>query len=177
MLLPPDPPPPQNPTVPVSRDEVQLGLLNKLVSSVADLKDGMANLSASMGNLERDLSTVANDVGIVKNRVALVEQRTNELEKRADSNSLRAKGQSQTDLEQQAQLAQEIDARKALAVKVDTLTDKTDAQTVVLHRIDSVASVALKNPVVKVVATALLFALVQWLANHGIHVALPQAGP
>jgi hypothetical protein len=168
MLLPPDPPE-TNPTVPISRDEVQLGLLNKLVGSVQDLKDGM-------GEIRADLGLVANDLGVVKDRISLVEKRSDDLERRADSNSVRARGQSQADLEGQAALGQERAAREALATKVDGLAAEAEAnkqsmavQTAILSRLDKVT----QNPTVKLVLHALAMGFVAWLAAKGIHVGSP----
>lgn len=152
-------------TTKISQSEIQLGLLNKLVGTVNDIKSEMQGVRADMG-------LVANDLGIVKDRVALLEKRADDSDKRADASSIRVKGQSQVDLETQAQLAQERMAREALAAKVEGIDAKTDAQTKILEGLKKVAD----KPAVKLAFHALLTAFISWLAiRYGIHVQLPGA--
>lgn len=186
MLLPPDPPPPspEKPTAPLSRSEIQTGLLEKLVGAVADMKqtvqesqqmvqESRAENAEEFKAMRADMGLIANDLGVVKDRVVLVEKRADDLENRANSNSMRAKHSSEVDLETQSRLAQEIVSRKEIAAKVVSLETqvasvetKTDAQTLILSRLDKVASA----PVVKLIVHAIAMGLVAWLAAKGIHV-------
>lgn len=150
--------PPEKPTQPLPKEEIQAGLLNKLVGAVNDIKDGVNSLRADVG-------MISNDLGIVKDRVSLVERRATDLEEARRLNSLRARSQSEVDQEHDAQLVQERAARESLAKKVDEIERKTDAQTAILERLDRVAS----NPTVKALAHIIATGIAAYLATKGIH--------
>lgn len=54
------------------------------------------------------------------------------------------------------------------------LEQKTDAQTVMLGRIEGALASAAKNPRVQAVLTGLFLLFLAWLAQHGIKVEIPQ---
>jgi len=65
-------------------------------------------------------------------------------------------------------------AAVATNAKLDAIEKKTDAQTVILSRIDGAVTSAAKNPWVRAFLIALGLAFAGWLAKHGIKVEIPQ---
>lgn len=108
-------------------------------------------------NMGADIKLVANDLSVVKERVNL-------LERRADNTSDRVKQASSSDLDHDAQLAQERLAREELAAKVDALTTTQATQLAILGRLDKVAA----NPHVKVILAVLAAAAVSWATSKGL---------
>lgn len=144
-----DGPPPQPTTKELSKEEITSALLRDLAKNV---KEGFAHVNAT-------LDTLVEDAKITNQRLGLVERRQDDFDARLVRNSERARGSSEIDKEQAAQLAQERAAREDLAKKVDTLETKatnlevkaatletkTDAQTVILKKVDA----ALDSPTAK----------------------------
>ena len=58
--------------------------------------------------------------------------------------------------------------------EVKKLNDKTDAQTLILTRIDSAVNALTKTRIGRALLIAVGLALVGWLAKHGIKVEVPQ---
>jgi hypothetical protein len=54
--------------------------------------------------------------------------------------------------------------------KLESIEQKTDAQTVILARLDKVAA----DPRVRALIWALVLAFAGWLAKHGIEIKVPQ---
>lgn len=144
-----DGPPPQPTTKELPKDEITSALLRDLAKT---MKEGFAQTNAT-------LDTLVEDAKLTNQRLTLVEKRQDDFDTRMVRNSDRARGSSKIDEEQAAQLAQERAAREELAKKVDTLETKatnleakaatletkTDAQTVILKKVDA----ALDSPTVK----------------------------
>jgi hypothetical protein len=141
--------PPENPTKKIPSEEIQAGLLNKLVGTVTEIKDGITNMRA-------DLALVSNDLSVVKDRVALVETRTATLEQARAVNSERAKSMSQADMTHDAAIAKLI--TDVAEVKTDT-----KLQNAILGRLDKVAT----NPLVKEIAKAIGTAILVYLGVKG----------
>lgn len=115
------------------------------------LKKLQETMEAGFMGVRADIALVSNDVANLRDRVILVEGRQNKIDERLDGNSVRARASSQVDLDQSAALAAEKEAREALAKKVEELEGKTDAQTVILQRIDGVFA----SPAVRRIGQAL----------------------
>lgn len=160
-----DGPPPQPTTKELPKDEITSALLRDLAKNV---REGFAHVNAT-------LDTLVEDAKITNQRLGLVERRQDDFDSRLVRNSERARGSSEIDKAQAAQLAQERSAREELAKKVDTLEakatnleakaatleTKTDAQTVILKKVDT----ALDSPTVKRIGQSLAgFVLVAILA-------------
>ena len=123
-----------------------------------------AELTILVKRMAADIGLVSNDLGILKDRVGILEAAKVETENRASRNSAGVRGLSSANLEQDAQLLQEKTAREDLAVKVDALDTKTDAQTLILKELLKLT----EKPVVKLIATALGSAILSWLAAKGL---------
>lgn len=54
--------------------------------------------------------------------------------------------------------------------KLESIEKKTDAQTLILSRLDKVAA----NPYVRAIFVALVLAFAAWLSRHGVRVEIPQ---
>ena len=54
--------------------------------------------------------------------------------------------------------------------KLESIEQKTDAQTVILARLDKVAA----DPKVRAILWALVLAFLGWLAKHGVEIRVPQ---
>jgi hypothetical protein len=156
------PPQPKTKELPApTKTEIQIGEILVAVKNIADgqvkLQDGFENVVDRLGNVE--------------GRVA-------RLESRAATTSERVKGGSQTDLDHEAALAQEITAREALATKLDTCaketTEKQDAlakvneeQLDILRSVGRQAKALINHPAVKYAVAAIWTGLVAWLARKG----------
>ena len=116
---------------------------------------------------QADVSLVAGDLALLKADVRSIQQwKIDSAPSSVTSDRVREvvhDTTSKADLESMAQLAQEIAARKELAVKVDDLTATQATQLSILTRLDKVTS----NPTVKVLAGMIATAAVTWLATHG----------
>ena len=60
-------------------------------------------------------------------------------------------------------------AQVVVQAKLDSIEQKTDAQTLILARLDKVAA----NPLMRAIFIALALAFAAWLSRHGIHVEVP----
>jgi septal ring factor EnvC (AmiA/AmiB activator) len=114
--------------------------------------------------LRADVALVSNDLGVVKDRVALVETRVVDLEAARSRTSNRVREVSQSDLNQEAQLAQERSAREELAKQVASLAESNQVQLAILTRLDRLAA----NPHVKIILAVLATAATTWLASKGL---------
>ena len=144
------------------------------------MQESMAKVQASVESVEGRLDKMQAAVdGLIESdkslaaRVVRGETRQDEFEQWRARASERAKQPSQLDLEQSAQIAATKVAHDQLAEQVKTqggaiasLMQKTDAQTVILERLDKLTA----NPTVKLFAHAVVVAFLYWLASHGIHV-------
>lgn len=135
-------PPPQPTTKELPKDEITSALLRDLAKNV---KEGFAHVNAT-------LDTLVEDAKITNQRLGLVERRQDDFDSRLIRNSERARGSSEVDKVQAAQLAQERSAREELAAEmqatkaeVTALKTETSAQTVILKKVDA----ALDSPTVK----------------------------
>lgn len=131
------------------------------------------SVKSGIAEVRADISLVSNDLGILKQRVSIIEGLRVEDEHRLLKLSGGVRGLSGTDLQHEAELAQERAAREAgdkarevLTVKVDALAATNQAQLDILKQLARVAS----NPLAKTLAAMLATALVTWLASHGVHV-------
>lgn len=111
-----------------------------------------------------DISLVSNDLGVLKQRVSIMEGLRSSDEARLQNNSIRAKQASVVDLAHEAQLAQERMSREALAVKVEALDGKQDAQLALLQQLVKLT----EKPVVKLVFTAIGTAILGYLSARGL---------
>jgi hypothetical protein len=104
-----------------------------------------AAMDAGFHTLRADVGLISNDLGIVKDRVGIIESWKNDVDARGTRTSTRVQQASEQDLAQQAQLAQEREAREALAKEVADLKTTNAKQTVMLATITGL----LDKPLVK----------------------------
>jgi hypothetical protein len=149
-------------TTPISKDEIQKGLMEKLVNVVNDLKQSMQE---DMKEVRADIRILIESDRSLSDRMMRAEKRGDEFAEWRARASDRAKQPSQVDLELQASFAQERAARDELQKKVDLIEQETSAQTRVLHRLDKLAH----QPAIKVILHAIAVGLVAYLASKGIH--------
>lgn len=142
-------------TTKISQDEVSRGLLDKLVAAVTDIKDGVHSLRADVG-------LIANDVSLVKDRVSLVEQRTSALEEAKRINSDRVRKESNSNMDQDAAIAQ-------LTTDVTQLKAESAENLALTKSVVADIGKALKNPLVGKIVVGVLTALATWLASKGVH--------
>jgi predicted nucleic acid-binding Zn-ribbon protein len=159
---------------PEEKPTVELPAVPKwAVELTTSVKSGFLTVNARLDSQDTKLDKVVTE-GIEANvrldrievRMKDAERGIEDLESRIGRTSERVRGVSESDLEQDAQLAQERAAREELAAKVDAIAKTNETQLAILSRLDNVA----KNPLVKTLAAMLLTALVTWLASHGIAV-------
>lgn len=168
--------PPEKPTTKLPSEEIQVGLLNKLVDGVAGLRNDVHDLrqetSSELKEVRADIGLVANDLKNTKEELRLtkeaVDARFTKLEDRATSNSMRARQPSEQDLELQAKLAAEIQAREAVGKKVDDLGVQIEENTRLTREIVATIGKAVKNPIVRQVGISILSIIAGWLASKGI---------
>lgn len=120
--------------------------------------------------MRADVHLVANDVTIIKERVRIVEMRVDDIEDRGTKHSGGIAKTSDHNLEQDAAIASVIVRVDNVEKKVDTVLEKTDAQTVMLTEAKDAAKKLWANPAAKALASALWMALIYWLGSKGIKV-------
>lgn len=151
MTQPADKPPNEKPTVALDKPPPwAIALTERVVQ-------GFANTEARFDRTDANIEVVSNDLKVTKDRVTILEQ------SRALTSD-RVKSVSQENLDQNAAIAHVITKIDALDAKVESKTAEQTAQ--LLARFDS----ALKNPVVKMIGSAILAAVATWLASKGINV-------
>lgn len=94
---------------------------NTLDAVLREMREMRVEQRASTQELKADIALVANDLSVVKERVRLTENRLNDHDERAKAQSERVRQPSTYDLEAQAALAAEREARERLEAKVDGL--------------------------------------------------------
>lgn len=98
-------------------------------------------------------------------RVEHAEKGVEDLEARIGRTSSRVREGSQTTLETESRLAQEIVARQATDAKLDSLTASQETQLAILSRLDKFAA----NPNIKIILAVLATALMSWAASKGLN--------
>lgn len=161
---------PEKPTAPIAREELNAGLLGRLVDSVRDMKailqETRDETASQLKELRADVTSLVESDKVLIERVARAERRGDEFEEWRARASMRVQGEVKSNDDQDKRL--DLLAAKLVAVeaKTDSVEKKTDAQTLILTRLDAVAS----NPLVKDILRALGTGAVFWLASKGIHV-------
>lgn len=161
---------PQQPPIPPQPSTVKLEAPPAWAIEMSQrVQDGFAKIQAAIdGLIESDRNH--------GERLMRSEKRQDDFEEWRARASERAKQPSAVDLEQSAAIASAKVAHEALAKtvddqakKLDDIATKTDAQTVILERLDRLTA----NPAVKLFGHALLVAFLYWLATKGIQVKMP----
>jgi len=128
----------------------------------------IANLSNEVKSgfrlLAADMELMKDGLDVTKREVAAIQKWKGLQEDRMSRNSMRASQQTEQDMEQAAQLAQEKAAREELASKFEELATDQKLQLAILSRLDKVAS----NPVMKVTIAIVAGIVTSWLANRGL---------
>jgi uncharacterized coiled-coil DUF342 family protein len=160
----------------IPKVEVQGNTLDAILREVRAMRtengERFDKLEATVDKVETTVDTLVDDKREVRLELAGINKRIDRIEERADTSSLRARAESATNLEQDAELVKERAAREELAKKVDAVLEKTDAQTAMLARAENAAKKLWANPAVKALASALWLAFVYWLGSKGIKVPL-----
>jgi hypothetical protein len=133
-----------------------------------DLLKAIGHLDLKVSDLRGDVCGHLHDHD---NMLRNVVDQVSALTERGRSHSLKAQSISQENLETAAALAQEIEARKVVEVKVDKVDEKVDkldasnvVQLAILQRLDKVAA----NPTVKMLVYAIGIVIGGWLAGKGL---------
>lgn len=114
-------------------------------------------------------ASASRDLELVQ-RVTALESWKLTADDRLNRNSARASEPSQHDLDAQAALAAEVEARKKLEAKVDTIDKKQDVQTAIMTRVESAAVTWWSSPAGKIVRYVAYGAAIGWLAKNNIHI-------
>jgi hypothetical protein len=140
---------PERITRALAKEDILQAQLSQLLSRVTEGFQKVDTLVIDVTRLTANVELVSSDLGIVKDRVAILESRRNDDDARANRNSARVRQVSESDLEQQAQLAQEKAAREALASEVSGLKETNAKQLVILDRLEGFATKFAASPVVR----------------------------
>lgn len=153
--------PPERPTAKLDQTEILKGLVKKLTDSMAT---GFAKMEAKIDEGFSDF----------QKRMTRVEAWKDEVDARMNRSSERVRGQSEVDLAHEAKIAAEIQAREALAHKVETidknLTEvktETAKQTAILGDLKTAALSFAKHPLTQLIVVALSILLTGWISAHG----------
>ena len=148
-------------TTQLPRIEIQSELLKSLERTVSA---GFLEIKTRLDSQDIQLDIGIKEGQRTNSRLTMLEGRVEDVELRIARTSTRVQQSSEADLQQSAQLAQEISAREALAKKVEDLTTTNATQLAILSRLDSL----FKNPMVKLIAFAIWSAVTGYLANKGL---------
>lgn len=161
-----EPPEPKQ-TVALKKDDIVQAQLKQVLDAVASFR---AEVNSGLTHLTADVQLVSNDLGIVKDRVAIIEGWKNDQDARAARNSKRVQQVSESDLAQQAQIADVITWRKGVDEKLSAVPTKADLEsttlaqtTALLARFDELK----KKPVVRYALAVAGTAITTWLASKG----------
>lgn len=153
--------PPERPTAKLDQTEILKGLVKNLTDSMAT---GFAKMEAKIDEGFSDF----------QKRMTRVEAWKDEVDARMNRSSERVRGQSEVDLAHEAKIAAEIQAREALAHKVETidknLTEvktETAKQTAILGDLKTAALSFAKHPLTQLIVVALSILLTGWISAHG----------
>lgn len=157
--------PNERPTAQLPRDEIQTGLLAKVESQTR----------ATVANTDR----LADAMQELLARIERIEPRVERIEERQQTHSDRVRQVTDSDLSQQAQIAEEIAKRVTLekelaalkgevAEKVDGLVSVNARQVEILESLQRSARRFFANPIVKAVGAFVWTALIAWLARKGV---------
>lgn len=105
-----EPPEPKQ-TVALKKDDIVQAQLKQVLDAVASFR---AEVNSGLTHLTADVQLVSNDLGIVKDRVAIIEGWKNDQDARAARNSKRVQQVSESDLAQEAKIAETIVKQQAL---------------------------------------------------------------
>ena len=148
----------------MSEDDTLPGIQTQTLQAPDPVQVMLARLTKTVEtgftDLRADTETLKNEGQRTNLRLTRLEMRQDDVETRLTRTSTRVKAESEHDMEQDTQLAQEMAAREALTAKVDTLVD-------IAGRLDRL----FRHPVAKAVGSLLALALVTWLASHGVKVS------
>ncbi len=158
--------PAERPTQKLSQEEIQKGLMDKLLST---FNDGFSKINLRFDHLQANVDTLIDDGKQYNTRLTTIEVRFDESERRMLTHSLRAKQSSEVDLKTEAALAAEIVSRQDLAKEVLAIKAETAAQTATLDRQTKLLTEAAKwakDPRVLVFLFALYEFAKSWLERH-----------
>ena len=135
-------------------------------------QDQMTVVIQELRAIRTDIGLVANDVSLVKERVRLVEVRVGSVEDQQKSNSIRARvdTESQVNLKQDAAIANVITRLDSVeANQQSAAKERADTAAMVKEVRDTVVGVA-TNKKVLFVGKVLFFAAAAYSAAHGLKV-------
>lgn len=140
------------------RNEILLAELKVIMCA------GFKDLHEKADRLEANLELQSGEIGLVKREVSLLYEWRDTVDDRLKSNSMRARGASQVDLDQAKALLDETSARELMKVTVDKLAESNVVQLAILERLDGLA----KHPTVKLLLAVAGVAATAWLASRGL---------
>jgi hypothetical protein len=143
------------------KNEILLAEIKAIVCAVGEKVD---TVGSKVDRLEANLELQGGEIGLIKREVSLLYDWRDGVDERLRSNSMRARGASQVDLEQAKALSDEVTARESLKETVDDLAKSNAVQLAILERLDKVA----KHPTVKIVLAIIGFLGASWLAARGL---------
>jgi hypothetical protein len=127
---------------------------------------GFSRMDARMDTMESNLELQGGSLVDVGKRMTTLETRVGNIEERQNTGSLRVKQESQTNLNQDAAIAQII-TEQAEAKKRDEATQAALAKnTDLTQKGVDLAKTAAKNPVVLALLIALASYVTSWLGHH-----------
>jgi hypothetical protein len=130
------------------------------------VKDGFQGVNARLDTVETNLDLQGQQGVDLGKRMTTLETRVGNIEERQNTGSLRVKQESQTNLNQDAAIAQII-TEQAEAKKRDEATQAALAKnTDLTQKGVDLAKTAAKNPVVLALLIALASYVTSWLGHH-----------
>lgn len=110
-----------------------------------------------------DVHLISNDLRLVKDRLQIAEERISQQDVDGRSRSDRVRSESEVNLKQSAAIASLIEKGDKLERSLAEVHRKTDAQTAILVRLESVAA----NPIVRKIAYAVAGAFLAYAIQRG----------
>ena len=125
----------------------------------------LRSIQVDLRDFRSTQDALLNEVRNFGTRLSAVEQSQTEFTAWRSRTSDRVREVTGSDHEQEAKLAEEISARKAVEQRLDAIEKKTDAQTAILEKLEKVVS----NPAAKFIGAVIAAGITQYLLTKGIH--------
>ncbi len=154
----------------IPRAEVPQNTLDAVLTELRAMRGEQQETHGEVKLVKTNLEVLTNHVDVLTNRVTLVERRQDGFDERGAKYSGGVRQLSETDARHDAAIANVIIRVDNVEKKVDTVLEKTDAQTAMLKEAKEAAKALWKNPAARAAAGALWAAFLYWLGTKGIRV-------
>lgn len=126
----------------------------------ASVTKGLETLTSKVDILSENVELLQHDAKDTRLRLGRMERELDEVKDRQANASMRVRAESDVNLKQDSAIAE-------ILVKVESIEQKTDAQTAILSRLESGAKALIRHPKVQLAGGIIWTALLMYAASKG----------